>query len=123
MMNVQEIPKVGKTYDCFDDGKVKESRKYRVTIDRVVSFDRVDSKTLKRWEEVSTSCGRLFAQETDCFIFANSDQDGQEEQEVFARTTDGGWFGFGDWFGMGALDVDGSKWKTHLDAVEKYLKK
>ncbi len=122
-MNELVMPKVGNTYDCFDDGKVKESRKYRVTIDCIVSFDCVDSKTLKEWEEMSTECDWLFAKKTDYFIFANSDQDGQEEQEVFARTTGGGWFGLGKWFGMGALDVDGSKWKTHLEAVEKYLKK
>lgn len=122
-MNKQVMPEVGKTYNCFDDGKVKESRKYTVNIDCIVSFDCVDNKTLKRWGEVSTECGWLYANETDYFIFATSDQEGQEEQEVFVRTTDGGWFSIGEWFGMSALDVDGSMWNTHLEAVEKYLKK
>ena len=116
------IPEVGKTYDCFDDGKIKESRKYQVTIDCVVSFDRIDPKTLKNWKEQVENCHWLYAKETDYFVFATSNQDGQDEQECFVRTVDGDWFGIGKWFGMGALDVDGSKWELHLDAVEKYLK-
>ncbi len=113
-------PKVGEVYNCFDDGKIKESRKYKVTIAEIVPFDEIDSVNLEQWKQEVKACHWLYAKETDFFILADSEEKGQEGQEVFVRTVEGGWFSIGDWLSSGRLDVDGSLWQSHLDAVEKY---
>lgn len=121
-MNKENTPEIGKTYNSFDDGKIKETRRYQVTISKIVPFQEIDSKTLEQWKREVETCHWLYATETDFFIFADSKESGQEEQEVFVRTLDGGWFGIGEWFGSGRLDVDGSLYRKYLSDIEKVRK-
>ena len=37
------LPEIGKTYNCFDDGKIRESRMYQVTIDEIIPFEKADN--------------------------------------------------------------------------------
>jgi len=103
-MDMKPVPEVGKIYSSFDDGKIRESRKYDVTVKKVVPFPDVDETTLRIWETDVSECNWLYATSTDFFVFTEK----EEGKEVFARTKDGGWFGIGDFLGNGRLDIDGS---------------
>ena len=126
----QEVPRVGKQYEFYDDGKIKNSRRYTATIVSVRSAQLADSKiftideypdgreggkqtvvkTLKEiWEYEVKDCYWLFAEETDYFIEASIPKY-DKDNIWFARTKDGGWFSMdiqNFWQG-GRLDVDGS---------------
>jgi len=103
-----EIPKIGKTYNCFDDGKIRESRRYEVTVTKIVPFTKIDDETLLEWKIEVEQCYWLYATETDYFIIT-TDED--NEEEIFVRTKDTGWFGIGGFLNCGRMDVDGSSTK------------
>jgi len=100
---------LNKTYDYFDDGKIRESRRYSVTITDIIPFDKIDTETLELWKEEVEQCHWLYSKETDYFVKADLILPNDEiEQIVFVRTINhnNGWFSLG-WWG-GRLDVDGS---------------
>jgi hypothetical protein len=101
---MKEIPKIGQTYNCFDDGKISHSRLYTVDVKEIVSFDKIDNITLEEWKSQVEECHWLYAKETDYFIKTIN---GEDEEEVFIRTKDGGWFSMGNFMNSGRLDVDG----------------
>jgi 16S rRNA U516 pseudouridylate synthase RsuA-like enzyme len=101
---MKEIPKIGQTYNCFDDGKIRHSRLYTVKVKEVIEFDKIDKPTLELWQEAVKECYWLFSKETDYFIKTENGEDGDA---IFVRTKDGGWFSTGDFMNSGRLDVDG----------------
>lgn len=106
---------LNKTYDYFDDGKIKESRRMEVVITEIIPFDKIDSETLELWEEEVSECDWLYAKETDCFVKADLKvSDDKIEKIIFVRTINNndGWFSLGQWGGR--LDIDG-KLKESLD--------
>ena len=100
------LPEIGKTYNCFDDGKISKSRMYKVTITEIIPFDKADDELLELWKEV-LSIYWLF-EKTDCFIKFKSTEFKDKPNGVFARTKNGGWFGLGNYWNKGLLDIDGS---------------
>ncbi len=44
---MKNIPEIGKTYNCFDDGKISKSRMYQVTITEIIPFEKADNKLLE----------------------------------------------------------------------------
>jgi len=98
------IPEIGKTYNCFDDGKIRESRLYTVDVVAVIPFSEIDDKTFHEWEDQVENCDWLFAKETDYFIKTANGEDGDA---TFVRTLDGGWFSIGEFMNSVRLDVDG----------------
>ena len=103
---IMEI-EIGKTYDYFDDGKIRESRRMSVKITEIIPFDEIDSATLSKWEEETEYCNWLYAKNTDYFIMGELKiSDSKIEKIVFVRTLNDGWFSLGWW--AGRLDVDGS---------------
>ena len=106
MNKMKDLPIIGKTYNCFDDGKITEGRRYEVTITEVIPFDKADDKTLKLWVDEGLSCDWLFG-DTDYFIKADSTEYKEEPYCTFARTKDGGWFSLGYYWNSGRLDIDG----------------
>lgn len=100
---------LNKTYDYFDDGKIRESRRMPVTIKEIIPFDKIDEETLSLWEEEVEECDWLYAKQTDFFIKGKLKLgDDKNEDVIFVRTINNndGWFSMG-WWG-GRLDVDGS---------------
>ena len=97
------IPEINKEYDCFDDGKIRESRMYKVTVIEIIPFDKIDNETLIQWKNEAEQCNWLYSAETDFFVKAHNG----DEIEVFVRTLDDGWFSIG-FMNCGQLDVDGS---------------
>ena len=104
---MKNIPEIGKTYNCFDDGKISKRRIYQVTITEIVPFEDADNKLLELWEEKGLPSYWLF-EKTDYFIKFTSNENEEYPNGVFARTKDGGWFGLGNFWNSGRLDIDGS---------------
>lgn len=99
-----EVPKVGQTYNCFDDGKINHSRLYTVDVKEIIAFHKINKETKDNWEEQVKQCYWLYAKETDFFIKTENGEDGDA---VFVRTKDGGWFSLGNFMNIGRLDVEG----------------
>jgi len=98
-----ELPEIGVTYNTFDDGKIRESRRYEVTINEITPFEDIDKETLNLWLKEVEDCFWLYNTETDYFIKGNLENG---KLVTYCRTKDTGWFGLGEWGGR--LDVDGS---------------
>jgi len=113
------IPKINKTYNCFDDGKIRESRLYTVKVIEVIPFDQIDKETLGIWKECVNACYWLFETETDYFVKTT---EGEEGDAVFVRTKDGGWFSMGGFMNSGRLDVDGELNKILIDRRKEWNK-
>ena len=101
---MKQIPEIGKTYNCFDDGKIRLSRLYTVDVVDVIPFENIDEDTLNEWKEQVEECDWLFAKETDYFIKTANGEDGDA---TFVRTLNGEWFSIGQFMNSGSLDVDG----------------
>lgn len=102
-MNIE----LNKTYNYFDDGKIKESRRMPVIIEETIPFNMIDSETLEIWKDEVEDCYWLYAKETDYFIKGRLElSDMREEIVYFVRTLNNGWFSLGFWGGR--LDLDGS---------------
>lgn len=104
---MKNLPEIGKTYNCFDDGKIRKSRMYQVTITEIIPFKDADDELLKLWEEEGI-CRTWMFDKIDYFIRFSSNENEQYPNGVFARTKDGGWFGLSDWWNSGRLDFDGT---------------
>ena len=102
--NLKEVPEVNKTYNCFDDGKISNSRLYTVDVKEVIPFHEADSQMLADWKMAVRECYWLYSEKTDFFIKAENGEDGNA---IFARTKNGGWFSMGNFMNSGRLDVDG----------------
>jgi len=101
------IPELNKVYNTFNDGKIKESRRYEVKIVKIIPFSEIDEETLEHWKHEVETCHWLYKHTTDYFIIA----DNGEEDEVYARTINDGWFGLG-FLNSSRLDIDGSLYET-----------
>lgn len=107
--NTVLYPFLGQTYNYFDDGKIKPSRRMDVVITEIIPFDKIDSENFELWKEEVEQCHWLYAKETDFFVKADLKvSDNKTEKIIFVRTINNndGWFSIG-WWG-GRLDIDGS---------------
>lgn len=99
---------IGNKYNHFDDGKIRESRRIEVIITSIIPFIEASDDILGIWCEDVVECDWIYAKETDYFIIAKPDDslDSIDDNYVYVRAIDGGWFSLGFW--AGRLDVDGS---------------
>ena len=107
--NTLLFPVLGQTYNYFDDGKIKPSRRMEVVITEIIPFNKIDKDTLNEWKQEVKDCWWLYAKETDFFIKADLKvSDDKIEKIIFVRTINNsdGWFRLGWW--AGRLDIDGS---------------
>jgi hypothetical protein len=111
--NKKLMPVIGKTYNCFDDGKVTTSELYQVVITDIIPFEQADNELIELWNRNVEDCDWLF-KNTDYFIkyVSTSNKEEPEADSVFARTIDGDWFSLGGWYECGLLDVDGTLFQS-----------
>lgn len=107
---MKELPIIGNIYNCFDDYKICENRRYEVVVKDIIPFDEADEDILKMWNsEIRCSC--FLFDKTDYFIKADyvkmHTKDVYKDSFVFARTVQGFWFDLCDLTYSGILDVDG----------------
>ena len=103
-----KLPKIGKTYDCYDDGKIRSSRRYDVEIKEIIPFESASDELLEEWKNAIADSDWLFAKETDYFIIADCYEQGINNitTSIFVRTIDGEWFSIGDFWNSGLLVVE-----------------
>ncbi|SRR6266403_6271329 len=98
---------LNQTYNYYDDGKIRESRRSPVTITEIIPFNNIDSDTLSLWKGEVKDCDWLYSKETDYFIKGDLKvNDDFIEKIIFVKSIKGGWFSMGWW--AGRLDVDGT---------------
>jgi len=118
MSNKKPVPIVGKEYNYFDDGKVKDTRLCRCVIRAVQPFKHIKKKypeIYAQWCRAFTEkFNQLFDDSTDYFVFAYDEDN--SAQLIFVRTVGGGWFSFNNNTYNGLLDVDG----TYLEMMNEY---
>ena len=98
------IPELNKTYNYFDDGKIRESRRDDAEITAIIPLNDIDEITFEEWKEDVRNCHWLYKKETDFFIKAHLKE--VDVDVVFVRTIEDDWFSLGWW--AGRLDIDGS---------------
>ena len=103
---MKNLPEIGETYNCFDDGKISRDRMYQVTITEIIPFEEAEQELIDLWKRKAENSW-IFSK-TDYFIRFKSTEAEAEPYGVFARTKSGGWFGLGSWWNAGRLDIDGS---------------
>lgn len=118
------LPKIGKRYHFFEDGKSGPSRHFIIEITNIIPFESItDSELLDVYDTEVRECDFLYAPETDYFVYGRkvlSDNTlDMEDEFIFIRTNYGGWFSFGHWFEDGQLDVDNSKYNEIVEYWEQ----
>lgn len=106
---LQGIPKVGKKYNAYDDGKITPSREYVVEVVQLFNYGALPEDVKEQWQQKVLNCYWLYAPESDYFLKAIN---AEGVTEWFVRTTYGGWFSFSEQiFTYGRLDTDGGLYK------------
>lgn len=98
-------PEIGKRYACYDDGKIKFSRLYYVTVEKIVPYSSLDKDLKDKYMECVRDHDYLFKQEPVNLLLVKLDNKDADAEYLFP-TIDGGWFGI-EYMGPGRLDVDG----------------
>ena len=107
---MESLPIIGKEYDCYDDGKIWESRKYKVVIKDIIPIKDANCDLVNPWIYAKHVSPHLFAKRTDYLIVADDyEREPTITKQIFARTKDGGWFGVGRFFNCGRLFVNNKK--------------
>ena len=102
---MEKLPILGKTYNHYDDGKIKESRLMKSVVTDISEFN--DKLLSQEDKEDIVECGFLYSENTDYVIEADLYIDEDDIVKVkYVRTLDGEWFSLGWWAGL--LDVDNS---------------
>ena len=102
---MEKLPILGKTYNHYDDGKIKESRLMKSVVTNISEFN--DKLLSQEDKEDIVECGFLYSENTDYVIEADLYIDEDDIVKVkYVRTLDGEWFSLGWWAGL--LDVDNS---------------
>lgn len=116
------LPEIGKTYNCYDDGKITKPRQYHVTVTGIIVIDDIKDDyyiyELLNYNIEETPW--LFAGVEHKYLLETV----SDEAEILkgtklylAMTNEGFWFGLGywyddgypkisSWFNAGRLDVE-----------------
>lgn len=137
-MNNNNLPEIGKKYNCYDDGKIRPSRHCVAEIKEIISIDdfkkrfidKGDTEGLQRVLDDIERCDWLYKplEEQDVVVIAEMSGEccnDDEPIDYFFRTVDGrckGWFSANpDGWWSAELDTDGSLTESLKNDLEKYF--
>lgn len=118
---LKAIPEVGKKYHCFDDGKITFSRHYIIEVSEVlgcIEFKKKYNEQFQNFKEQSKRHYWLFNGKSDKFIITKKGEN--DEFGVYVRTRNGGWFGIGEWWNCGLLDVNGESYDWLVKNIDMF---
>lgn len=119
--NLQPVPEVGKTYHCFDDGKITFSRHFTIQVDEVLGYIQFKKKypqEFRKYRDAVKERYWLLSTHSDKFIITSHGEN--NELGVYVRTKRGGWFGIGYYWNSAALDVTGKYWDPLVANIDKF---
>lgn len=117
--HIEPVPKAGKKYHCFDDGKIRFSRHFIIQVDEVLGFIQFRKKYPELFEQYTEAVKQyywLYSTHSDKFVITKKGEN--DELGVYVRTKQGGWFGIGSYWNSAELDVSGKLWDelvAHID--------
>ncbi len=118
---LEPIPKVGKKYHCFDDGKITFSRHFIIQVDEVLghmAFKKKYPKEFERYVEEVKQCYWLYSTHSDKFVITHKGEN--DELGVYVRTKQGDWFGTGPYWNSATLDVTGEIWNDLIENINDF---
>lgn len=116
------LPKKGKIYNFFDDGKIRRSRLYKAYVKKIIPFNKANIYLKIAFITNAIDYDWIYTGDTPYFIgcyIPNYDK----HLIWFAKTKWGGWFSMdiqSSWQG-GSLDVEGDLTKWLLENEREYL--
>ena len=119
--HMEKVPEAGKKYHCFDDGKITFSRHYIIKVDEVLNHMEFKRKYPKQFEKYCYQNKQhywLYSRSSDKFIITYNGEN--DELGVYVRTKQGGWFGIGDLWNSGLLDVSGKIWNGLVSRMDDF---
>lgn len=136
MTEISKIPKIGKYYHFFDDGKLSPSRHYICRVERIITPEEAKSimcEVPNEYDDIMDAIllydhwhdnempnhDWLYAKDTDYFIECSCPKY-DKHNLWFVRTKDGGWFSMDiqSWWQGGRLDIDESIYESILNDIE-----
>lgn len=126
---MKNVPVLNSVYNCFSDGKIKESRRCKFKVIEIIPFSEIDLEIKQIWLEEIEQCENLYNPITDFIIKACSvNDDGEnidlDDEYLFCRTLNQGWFSFGRAFWDSyEMDYDGSLYENMLKFEKEFYKK
>ena len=117
---MEELPIVGNTYNCYDDGKIRSTRQYHIKITKIIPYSEASDEDKQFFEINSADHPWLFGASTDYLIYGKADENKDYPNAILARDKDGYFFGLGaikmdddygeyidNFWNSGLLDVSG----------------
>lgn len=118
------LPEIGKEYYCFDDGKIRLSRRYTVVVKEIKKLSDCSEEIKKLWaDSIKDSPWLGWDRFKNPHIIITDNRKEENSIEYFAPACSIGykednfivlgngdifWFGINGWLNCGELDVDGS---------------
>lgn len=116
-MNKTVLPEKYKVYNCYDDGKVTQSRKYKVLIVDIIPIEKCNSRLKNLCNNAILEYDLLYKPDQQYVVIGVSYEQDIPTIEIFLGTLGNSWFGIGDWdqeeqcfnnmWNSGLLDVEG----------------
>lgn len=118
----EELPIVGKTYYCYDDGKITYNRQYKVKITDITPYKKASDEDKKLFGICAKNHSFLFAKTTDFIIHGIINEAANDEANncIFARTINGDFFGMGHW-NNGLLDISNELTENLINNDEQII--
>lgn len=117
------LPKKGKIYNFFDDGKIRRSRLYKAYVKKIIPFNKANIHLKIAFVTNAMDHDWIYSRDTPYFIGCYIPK--YDDHLIwFARTKNGGWFSMdiqSFWQG-GSLDVKGDMTKWLLENEKEYAK-
>lgn len=107
------LPKVGKYYWHYDDGKISFSRQEKVLITKVLSYNEVPDEDKRRIKNEIREHDWIYNKSISYVIYGINktleDWDKSVDINLIYLPSKDGWYGFSkSWLNQGRLDIDGS---------------
>lgn len=96
-MSETVLPEKYKVYNCYDDGKVNQGRKYKVLVTDIIPIKECNSYLKDLCNKAILENDDLYKSDQQYVIVGVSYEQDIPTIEIFLETFGNSWFGIGDW--------------------------
>jgi hypothetical protein len=89
----QPMPEIGKEYNYYDDGKIRQSRHSIIKILNIIKIEEASRFITEFFERIKNEYDWIFSEKQDYFIIGYNEKDCPGVTMLFARSNLG-WYGF-----------------------------